>query len=238
MYGDRQLKALLQRTDFFGTIFAALDESDIHPVLASFRPESFEAGQQIFSRGDPGNHIIVVASGRIRISVMSDDGRELSVRHATEGHVIGEIATLDGGPRSAEAVALTPVQAFLLMRADLQRLQSRFAHVAPAMITFLCKRLRDTTEQLEAIALYPIEVRLARFLLVALQGRTAEPGKRISLELGFSQSELAQLLGASRPKVNGALRLLEEMGAIKRTSDRLFCSPALLMKVAGRTDDI
>ncbi|MGL4323877.1 MAG: Crp/Fnr family transcriptional regulator [Beijerinckiaceae bacterium] len=238
MQGERQLQALLQRTDFFGTIFAALDEADIRPVLASFRPERFEAGQQIFSRGDPGNHIMVVASGRIRISVMSDDGRELSVRHATEGHVIGEIATLDGGPRSAEAVALTPVQAFLFMRADLQRLQSRFAHVAPAMVTFLCKRLRDTTEQLEAIALYPIEVRLARFLLVALQGRAAEPGKRIPLELGFSQSELAQLLGASRPKVNGALRMLEEMGAIKRTSDRLFCSPALLMKVAGRTDDV
>ena len=75
-------------------------------------------------------------------------------------------------------------------------------------------------------------MRLARFLLVALGGRKAENNKRIPLDLGFSQSELAQLLGASRPKVNAALGWLEENAAIKRTIDRIFCDPAKLSKIA------
>ena len=86
------------------------------------------------------------------------------------------------------------------------------------------------------IALYPVEVRLARFLLIALKGQSSQGGKRIPLELGFSQGELAQLLGASRPKVNLALGFLEEAGAIGRTPDRLFCDPAILARIAEKTD--
>ena len=104
-------------------------------------------------------------------------------------------------------------------------------------MALLCRRLRDTTDQLEAIALYPIEVRLARFLLVALQGRTASEGKRVPLDIGFSQSELAQLLAASRPKVNVALGMLEAEGAIRRTMDRLFCDPAILARIAQTPED-
>ena len=82
------------------------------------------------------------------------------------------------------------------------------------------------------IALYPLEVRLARFLLIALAGRQPPAGRRVPLELGFTQSELALLLGASRPKINVALGALENGGAIGRTSDRLFCDPAKLALIA------
>ncbi len=81
-----------------------------------------------------------------------------------------------------------------------------------------------------------MEVRLARYLLVALGNRQAPPGRRVPLELGFSQSELALLLGASRPKINAALGTLESAGAIGRTSDRLFCDPAKLATIAQRDD--
>jgi CRP/FNR family cyclic AMP-dependent transcriptional regulator len=104
-------------------------------------------------------------------------------------------------------------------------------------VTFLCRRLRDVSDRLEAVALYPMEVRLARFLLVALGERTAPPGKRVPLELGFTQTELAMLLGASRPKINAALRVLEEAGAIGRTSDRLFCDRAKLAVIAQKQDE-
>jgi CRP-like cAMP-binding protein len=134
-------------------------------------------------------------------------------------------------------VALTAVTAHSLSRTEFDRLLLQDSQLARNAIDFLCRRLRDTTDQLEMIALYAVEVRLARFLLLALKGQSAPAGKRIPLELGFSQGELAQLLGASRPKVNLALGFLEEAGAIGRTSDRLFCDPAILARIAEQADD-
>jgi CRP/FNR family cyclic AMP-dependent transcriptional regulator len=73
-------------------------------------------------------------------------------------------------------------------------------------------------------------------LLDALRTREPSPGPRPSLELGFSQSELARLVGASRPKVNAAMGVLETAGAIRRTLDRLFCDPVKLAELARRDD--
>lgn len=234
---DTDCVTLIAGPGFFGGLLSELPEEKRALLARAFRPVSYEAGQLVFARGDAGDVLLVVSAGRIRLSLVTEEGRELSVRHAVRGDVIGEIAMLDGGARSADATALTPVQGYVLARTDFQALIQRFPELSDGMIRFLCAKLRATTDQLEAIALHPIEARLARFLLVALGGRRNENGKRVPLELGFSQSELAQLLGASRPKVNGALSLLEELGAIKRTSDRLFCDPALLARTARLSDD-
>ena len=101
------------------------------------------------------------------------------------------------------------------------------------MINFLCARLRDTDQQLEAIALHPIEVRLARLFLSAikLQGLTPKAG-RVELAMGMSQSEVGLLIGASRPKVNGALATLEGSGAITKTESGFTCSVDRLEQVA------
>jgi CRP/FNR family cyclic AMP-dependent transcriptional regulator len=225
--------SLLARTELFG----GLPPNALAEVANRFHTVQFKRGQTIYERGDAGNALYLIRSGQIRFSVVSGDGRELSVRVAKAGEIIGEIAVLDRQPRTATAVALTAVTANSLARTDLDRLLLQEPQLARNAIDFLCQRLRDTTDQLELIALYPVEVRLARFLLVALKGQSAQSGKRIPLELGFSQGELAQLLGASRPKVNLALGILEEAGAIGRTSDRLFCDPAILARIAEKTDD-
>lgn len=225
--------SLLARTELFGRL-----APDVLAQIASrFHTTQFQRGQTIYERGDAGNAIHLIRSGQIRFSVMSGEGRELSVRVAKTGEIIGEIAVLDGQPRTATAVALSAVAAHTLPRAEIDRLVLHDPQFVRNVIDFLCRRVRDTTDQLEMIALYSVEVRLARFLLLALKGQTAQAGRRIPLELGFSQGELAQLLGASRPKVNMALGFLEEAGAIGRTSDRLFCDPAILTRIAERTDD-
>jgi CRP-like cAMP-binding protein len=226
------LATLLAQTEFFG----ALPPEAVAQVANRFHTVQFKRGQTIYARGDAGNALYLIRSGQIRFSVVSGDGRELSVRVAKSGEIIGEIAVLDRQPRTATAVALTAVTAHSLSRTDLDRLLLQEPQLARNAIDFLCHRLRDTTDQLELIALYPVEIRLARFLLVALKGQRAQSGKRIPLELGFSQGELAQLLGASRPKVNLALGFLEEAGAIGRTPDRLFCDPDILARIAEKAD--
>lgn len=226
---QKAIVELLGRTALFGSLDAANREA----IATRMRRANFDADQLIFSRGDPGREIYLVVKGRIRLSVLSSDGRELSFDHAGPGHVFGEIATLDGGERTAGATAITKVEAMSLPQKALVELIESNAHVATAAIRFLCQRLRDTDQRLEAIALHRIEVRLARLMLSALKLQKAQPKDgKVKLELGMSQGELALLIGASRPKVNIALTMLEDMGAITRAGSGYNCDLEVLESVA------
>jgi CRP/FNR family transcriptional regulator, cyclic AMP receptor protein len=222
----------LAKTD----LFKDLSHAELATCAAAFRKIEFEKGKMLFARGDTGHDVYLIAEGCVRLAVVSDTGRELSFRLAVAGDLFGEIAALDGGPRTADATALTPVIAYALDHRTLRQLLRAHASIGAAMVTFLCRRLRETSGQSEAIALFSLEVRLARFLLRALPLQQETTGKRVPLELGFSQSELARLLGASRPKVNAALGVLESTGAIRRTLDRIFCDPAMLAQIAQEND--
>ncbi len=229
---DEAIVRLLASAD----LFKALAVDDLAACAGKFRMIRFAKGQNLFGRGDVGTHLYLIAEGQVRLAIATSEGRELSFQIATVGDLIGEIAVLDGGLRSAGATALTPITTYAMERNAFRELWSTHPGVSSAIISFLCWRLRDVSDRLETLALYPMEARLARFLLVALAGRQAAPGRRVPLELGFTQGELAMLLGASRPKINLALGMLESVGAIGRTSDRLFCDPAKLASFAQLDD--
>jgi CRP/FNR family transcriptional regulator, cyclic AMP receptor protein len=216
------------------SLFGALDAAGRTAVALELRETNFDAGQAIFSRGDAGAELYIVAKGRVRLSVLTADGKELSFAHAEAPSVFGELALFDGRPRSADATAVGKVQALSLSKAAFGRLLASTPAVADAAIRFLSGRLRDADEQLEAIALHPIEGRLARFFLAA--ARQKDPlGKAdsVKLALPISQSELALLVGASRPKVNAALALLEAEGAIQRKGQDVICDMVSLSDLAG-----
>jgi CRP/FNR family cyclic AMP-dependent transcriptional regulator len=213
-------------------LFGRLGEDDRAACAQKFREVRFAKGEMLFSRGDPGTHLYIISEGQIRLTVATLEGRELSFQIAGAGDLFGEIALLDGHVRSAEATALAPTVAYSLERGDFLRLQLTRPEISIQVIAFLCQRLRDVSDKLETIALYPLETRLARFLIAAMRGMPDVVGRRTPLELRFSQGELALLLGASRPKINAALAALEGAGAIGRTSDRLFCDRAKLAEIA------
>jgi CRP-like cAMP-binding protein len=213
-------------------LFAGLDVDDRAACAARFREVRFAKGEMLFARGDPGTHLYIVSEGQVRLAITTGDGRELSFQIVAPGDLFGEISVLDGHTRSAEATALLPTVLYSLERSEFARLRSANPKITDAVIAFLCTRLRNVSDKLESIALYPLEVRLARFLLAALRGRPSSPGRRLPLDIQYSQSELALLLGASRPKINLALGALESAGAIGRTSDRLFCDSSKLATIA------
>lgn len=212
---------LLAKTRLFGNLLPDAQKK----VAQQMRPVSFGTGQQIFSRGDAGTELYLVLEGRVRLSIISLEGRELAFAHAAPGDIFGEIATLDGGARTADATAVSPVKALSLSRPQINSLLEISPQFAKAAIDLLCQRLREGDAQLEVIALHRIEVRLARYLLSAVrQQHGATPPKKPSIALGISQGELALVLGASRPKVNAALMMLEETGAVSREGDRYACN--------------
>lgn len=230
MIAKESLLEMLART----ALFSALEEADRKAVAQEMRETNYNAGQAIFARGDPGRDIYLVTGGRVRLSVLTAEGRELSFAHAEAGQVFGEIAVLDGGVRTADATAVSKVTALTLSKGALTRLVEQRAVVRESVIRFLCNRVREADHQLEGIALYPIEVRLARFFLAAARQKgELKPGARIVIDLPISQSELALLIGASRPKVNAALALLEDGGAIERKESRFTCDVDELEAIAG-----
>ena len=229
MISRSAITSFLAQTPLFG----ALDEPIRHTVAAEMRAVRFDAGQVIFGRGDPGTEVFLVVSGRVRLSILSAEGRELSFAHASAGTVFGEIAMLDGGVRTADATAVDDVTALALSRPAFKRLLETQPHVAEAVIQFLCGRIREADQQLEAIALYPIEGRLARFFLATAKAAAPDDGDQVTVDIRMSQGELALLVGASRPKVNAALALLEASGAIHRNGTRIACNIAELEAIAG-----
>jgi CRP/FNR family transcriptional regulator, cyclic AMP receptor protein len=112
------LIALLEQTD----LFKGLESKYLIACAAAFREILFAKGEMLFARGEAGNRIYLIAAGRVRFAVVTDEGRELSFRHAIVGDLVGEIAALDGEPRSADALALNAVVAYSLERSALSEL--------------------------------------------------------------------------------------------------------------------
>lgn len=225
-----ELVNLLAGTEMFGS----LTPGDRREIAEAMREERFEQGQTIFSRDEAGTGLYLIAKGRVRLSVLNTDGRELTFRFAERGDIMGEIAALDGGQRTADAVAVAPVRAYMLSQARLGQIMDQRSAIARHALRFVCARLRETSSQLEEIALHPIERRVARFLVSALRLSGADLGREdVPIDLKLTQAEIALLLGASRPKVNVALGALENDGALTRTGERIVCHPQVLLRIAG-----
>jgi CRP/FNR family transcriptional regulator, cyclic AMP receptor protein len=214
-------------------LFGGLDPVVLSRVIERMHSAKFSAREVLFARGEPGKALFFILSGRVRLSVVSEEGRELAFRQAAEGEVIGEIAVLDGGQRSADATAIANLDVLSLARKDLMDLIAAEPALQANVIQFLCQRLRDTSLQLEMIALMPIEARVARlFLAMIQQSGASASGKHTPLALNLSQGEIAMLLGASRPKVNIALSELEGRGALKRMDGGFLCHREKLSEIA------
>ncbi|WP_372623615.1 Crp/Fnr family transcriptional regulator [Falsiroseomonas sp.] len=201
---DPETRRLLGRLPFLaGVPDAALDR-----LAEAARPVRHAAGAQIFRRGDPGEGMLIILDGLVRLHLAAASGRELTLGLAGPGEPVGEIALIDGGPRSADATALTPVRALVLRHADAAAIIAGDAAVAGALLRTLAARLRRTTDQTEAVGLRGLPERVA---LALLQLAAADPSGLVRL----SQGQIAALVAATRPKVNAVLAEFRERGLVE-----------------------
>ncbi len=135
MLSKEDVTGLLGKTILFGP----LDDVNRKAIAQEIREVSYEAGQTIFARGDDGKELLLVVSGRVRLSVLTPEGRELSFAHAEPGQIFGEIAVLDGGVRTADATAVTKVVALTLSKTSFMKLFETNPVVRQQTIKFLCK---------------------------------------------------------------------------------------------------
>jgi CRP-like cAMP-binding protein len=178
-------------------------------LAAAARPVKHAEGAVIFRRGDPGEDgMLLVLDGLVRLHLSGADGREMSLGLVGPGEPLGEIALVDGGPRSADATALTPVTGLMLRHADAAAVFTTDAAAALALLRTLAARLRRTTDQAEGLGIRSLPERVAATLL---RLAAADPAGLVRLP----QGQIAALVAASRPKVNAVLSRFREEGLVE-----------------------
>lgn len=193
----------------------------LREITALSVQRKYEAGQIVFSRDEPGDHLFGVISGSIRVTTQAADGRELALNTMKAGDLIGEISVLDGGTRTASGHTLEPSVVFVIPRVKFTALMLQQPEIALHMIELLCERVRRTSLQVEEAAFYSLTERLARLLekLANEAGATQAPSTTCTIKI--SQNELASFLNASRQAVNGCLQVWRKQGLISLSRGRI-----------------
>jgi CRP/FNR family cyclic AMP-dependent transcriptional regulator len=189
-------------------LFKALNEQERHDLAAHAQLRSFAVHEAIFHVGDPGHSMMGVMLGTVRISLPIPKGREMILADLPAGELFGEIALLDGCPRSASATALTKCELLVLERRDVLPFLERSPTACLNLMQMLCARIRRSDERMAEIAFFDLPSRLARALLRSATQSHGPP------KLSLSQCELAEMSGATRENVNRCLRDWQRRGIL------------------------
>lgn len=174
---------------------------EIHERLSSYANlKTIERGTTIFSKGDVGTSLFAVCSGVVQVTTLSASGKNAVFNLIPEGEIFGEIALLDGGPRTADAVAFTDCTLMVIERRDFLPLLRSHPEMTIKLLEVLCARLRKTTEQVEDLLFLDLRSRLVKTLLRLSQ---MTPNREIKI----SQDDLSQIVGMSREMINKQLQV-------------------------------
>ena len=206
---DGQAAETLRSTSMFG----ALGEEPLLKLARACRQRTYRRGQYLWYQDDVGDRLIVIGKGSVKVMVTSERGDEIVLTSAGISAVLGELAVLDGSRRSASVIALEDTTVLGLDRAIAVQLMAAEPAVLDAVLRSLAGLVRRLTEQTADLVFLDLGGRLAKLLLSLVHdtGRTADPAV---LNNGLSQSDLAAMVGATRPAVNRALQLLASRGLI------------------------
>ncbi len=203
-------RELLANLDLFCKLSA-----DVLDRLAVYtRLTCHPARTVLFHKGDPGTSMMVVRRGRVRVCTHSEDGKELELALFQPGEMFGEIALLDGSPRTADAVTIDECELLVLDRRDFVPFLLNHPEAAVRMLEVLTQRLRRTTRQLEDIVFREGPSRLARRFvsLARIVGRNVADG--IFVDMPLSQQQLGNMVGMTRESINKQLKQWRDDGLI------------------------
>ncbi len=199
-----QKREIFARHPFFNLLSTA----DLDKVIRHAHFQSYPKGERIFCKGDPGQGLLAIVRGTVKISSPSAEGREVVLNLMREGEIFGEMALLDGKPRSADATALTDCHLLALNRRDFLPMLCETPGLALKVMELLCQRLRQTNEHVEDLAFLDLSGHLAKVLL-----RLAGPEKRAPVRI--TQQELSDIICMSRESTNKQLRAWEDKGWVQ-----------------------
>lgn len=205
--------------------FGGLEPAALERLAASMRARRFRRGEVIFHIGDPGDALFVIVSGDVKISLPSETGDEAILATLRPGDVFGELALLDGAPRSASATAIGPTETVVLPRDRFRELLASEAGFRDALLASIAGELRRLTHHVEELHFLDITGRLAaRLIRLAEEGGTVLPDGAIQLRASLTQADLAAMVGCTRQSVNKLLGQFTDHGLVRLERDGIVIS--------------
>lgn len=219
--------------DFLGTVplFSGLSKEELEAFAELTRERSYPRGSVILFENDPGDSLFIVRSGRVKVVLIGEDGREVILGVLGIGQHFGELALIDEQPRSAHVIAMEDASLIVLRREDFRKRVEASPAVAWSLLTELSRRLRRADEKIGGLVLLDVPGRIARLLL-----DMAEESGGPAIEKSLTHQTIAQMIGASRETVSRAMKEFQDSGwiTVERRRITLADPPALEQRAQVR----
>ncbi len=195
-------------------IFAGIGDAELDMLAARTVRKRLAIREELFHKGDESDEAYAILHGKLKASATSGDGREITFSISKEGEIVGEVAMLAGGRRTATVTALTPAEVLVIRRRDLLDVIRRQPEIAIHCMAALASRLAHVSEVMAATLFLNLPHRLARLLVTLADEYGVDEPEGTRIDLRLSQTELGNLVGATREAVNKQMRAFEQNGAL------------------------
>ena len=204
-----------------GSWFSSLSPALRQAILSRSVVRRLSDGALLSSRGAPADEWCGVAKGAVRVSSVSLSGKQITLTYVEPGVWFGDISLFDGLPRTHDANAHGDTTLLVVRKPDFKELLSQHTELYDALLRLNCRRLRLMFDVVEDLNTRPLASRLAKQVLLLARSYGISQGEEIRIGLALAQEDLAQLLGASRQRVNQELKGFERGGAVRIEPTRL-----------------
>ena len=227
---SRDDAALLQHTALFG----AMAPDAVERLVRRAVRRKYRRGEVIFREDDAGDSLCVVVSGLVKVYRTSPDGDEMVLVTLRPAAVVGELPMVDGGPRSASAAAVEATTVLTVDRAALLEALRESPELVDGLLRSMGSMVRRLTDQAADLVFLDLHGRVAKLLLTLAEERGSSDGDGRALDLGMTQTDLANMVGGSRQSVNQVLRSFERLGYLEIDGRRIVIREReLLQRRAG-----
>jgi CRP/FNR family cyclic AMP-dependent transcriptional regulator len=202
-------------------LLAGLPDAQLGDLASYLKERRFRRGEYIIYEGDEGNELFIIIEGLVKITKLNEDGREKILATMGEGEFFGELALVDGAPRSATVQAKSACIMYSLARNEFLNLLRQTPEVSLSIITVLAQRLREANIQIEDMTFKDARSKLISLLqeLATKYGEPTSTGDKVRLMHKFTHQELADMISSSRETVSRLMGNLLEEGLIEMDSD-------------------
>jgi len=199
-------------------LFAVLPENQLSLLTNEVSRRSFPRATTIIAAGDMTDSLYVVISGRLKVMMSDDEGREVILSILGPGEFFGEMGLLDDSPRSASVITLEPCELLTLSKRDFKKCLAENFDMAMTMMRGLVKRLREADRKIGSLALMDVYGRVARLLL---EMADTVNGQKVVVRK-VAKQDIAKMIGASREMVSRVMKDLQVGGFIEVRGNSIY----------------